>query len=766
MFSPLLLALLPLAQATPGEVTLPLDTLQQLRRRPTPPPPPAIPLMKPRTLTGEIRDGLLSARLTVPVQVHTPLDLSLLPPEATVGDAVLDGQPAPLRLAGGVAVPLNPGEHLLQVDVLEGRTTDRFERRVSLDLPDGSSVRFDLWLPEAPVDVTLARGVLTSVVRQGDQTRVQGWLPASAALDLAWERRTTHEATDARTDTEAYAILDVGGDLVVGQARYTTEVLAGQLDRTSLQLPAGVEVTQVTGPEVLQWHVAADRLHVLLRKVVDTRVQLDVGYQYPAPLDEAVALRMPVPEGPMSGALGLTAPVATTVTLEQWDSAAELAPRDMPQGLVELSADPLRAAMALSEAPEATVRTSRTGEVLTSASRIDDLQGISLLMEDGTEVGKLRLAVRNADRQALTVTLPEGARLTHCFRDGVPLRPAADPADPDRVLVPLSRSARAARRTYTVQPGDTLSGIASMAYGDANRWQDVQLANQLASSSLSIGQQLVLPTVGDADTESFTLELGWERHTPSLASFGQRSVALPQLDLEVMDANWHVYLPEHLVPLTIDANLVQRSGLRGSPVTRALDALVHSGITGSAAYAGDAYKSALDVRRSSYFSSQQQQVVEPLSAWPLVGQRIRFSGQLLGTEAPRATVRYVGEQVASATRTVAWALALCLAVAWARRPRHPLTLGAVAVGGLAIGVVGHFLVGTWGLVLQAVLLGLAGALAPVLWAARRRPSVGEVVFVAASLPPLALALLITPRGVGLLATLLLATAAVRRWGTR
>lgn len=739
MLHPLLLtlALGPLAHATPGEVTLSLAELKQLQARPAPPAAPPAALTLSRTLTGRIDDGLLSADLATDVISLAPLALPLLHGDATIARATLDSAPAPLQLAGDYQVELAAGRHRLQVDLLQGRTSERFERRVHLDLPDGGSTAFDLLLPEAPVDVTLAHGVLTSVTQQGSRTRVRGWLDARADLDLSWERRTTHTATDARTQTEAFALLDLGGDLVHGTATFTTQVLAGELDRLALSLPAGVEIVEVAGPQVLQWHTAEGRLHVLLRSVVDESVGLTVAYQYPARLDAPTDLLMPHPDGEVRGALGIVAPVATQVALSTVDGGTELAPRDVPQGLVELSADPLRAALSFDEPPTATATTHRTGEVLTSASRIDDLQGISLLMEDGTEVGKLRLAVRNADRQVLTVALPEGARLTHCFRDGAALRPAADPAHPGHVIVPLSRSAKAASRSYTVQPGDTLSGIASDNYGDANRWQEVQLANpNVASHNLQVGQVIDLPVLADAETESFVLELGWERSTRPLSAFGQRTIGLPELDLDVMAATWHLYLPEHLEPLTIDANLVQLSGRRTDPLTRAVDFLVHSGTFGGAAYAGDMYKNALMNRRSSYFATVQEQVAEPLSSWPLVGQRIRFRGQLLGTEAPRATVRYVGERAATATRTVGWALALCLAAAWARRPRSPLTLGAAGVGAMGSLVLGHYLLGTYGLILQGAFVGLILGLLPWLWSQRRRPKPYEVVIALSALPML------------------------------
>ena len=57
-------------------------------------------------------------------------------------------------------------------------------------------------------------------------------------------------------------------------------------------------------------------------------------------------------------------------------------------------------------------------------------------------------------------------------------------------------TASAARRTYQVKPGDSLSGIAGAVYNDRSRWRDIYEANRdvLGSSyTLKVGQELTLP---------------------------------------------------------------------------------------------------------------------------------------------------------------------------------------------------------------------------------------------------------------------------------
>ncbi|MEG4939477.1 LysM peptidoglycan-binding domain-containing protein [Microcoleus sp. F4-D5] len=75
--------------------------------------------------------------------------------------------------------------------------------------------------------------------------------------------------------------------------------------------------------------------------------------------------------------------------------------------------------------------------------------------------------------------------------------------DPDRIfpgqnlVIPGFTNASGSPRTYTVQPGDTLSVIAQNFYGDANLWQTIHEANRSVigqdPDQIFPGQNLVIP---------------------------------------------------------------------------------------------------------------------------------------------------------------------------------------------------------------------------------------------------------------------------------
>jgi nucleoid-associated protein YgaU len=707
------------AWAEPGTVTVTLGDWEAAgaeRRGVEGPPAPAGPLPIRRTLVGALDRGLFVGTLTSTFDVYTAGPVVVVDGASVLADVRLDGAPASARRDGeGWVVDAAPGRHELRVELLQGERSDRFTRALQLTLPAGGPTALELRIPEASIDPTLRGGVVVSAVSDGRDTLLRGWLDAAGRVDLTWERDTGPAVAlgAARVEAEVDSVLSLRDDVVVGVARYGFEVREGEVDRFELALPPEVEVLEVSGGQVLQWHTdARGRLVGLLRSVADAQVEATVRFQYPVTPDAPVPLRVPVPvEGvTFRGALGVEAPAGLDVAPEQAGSATLLEPRDVPRAVLALTREPLRSVWSFDQAPDATVRVHRQADVAVSSSRVDDLQALTVLVEDGTEVGKLLLQVRNTTRQVLTVELPAGARLTHCFRDGVPLRPAAVEGHPERILVPLTRSAPGAKTTHTVASGDMLSSLALRYYGDANAWKRLLDANPTAAGGLRVGDTLVIPPIEAAVEQAFALELGWERASPRLGFAGRRAVALPRLDLEVMAANWHLYLPDPVEPLSIsgDGPLALVDTLHTDPLARLW----------SAAFAGEGYSSVLGYRRKLFADEERKAAETAGDPFPLVGQRIRLRGVFLGTEPASAVVTFVTAPVAQGVRLIAGVVAAVGAFSLARRPGRGALVGA-AVTGLVCLIAAHHVLGVHRALAWGVNAGLLAELAAAVFAGGR-----------------------------------------------
>jgi LysM repeat protein len=92
---------------------------------------------------------------------------------------------------------------------------------------------------------------------------------------------------------------------------------------------------------------------------------------------------------------------------------------------------------------------------------------------------------------------------------------------------------------YTVQPGDTLSGIAQQAYGDGNEWPKIYDANkQVIGSNPNViypGQVLYIPAISPTPGSNYTVQSG-----DTLSSIAQRAYGDSNQWQVIYDANKHV----------------------------------------------------------------------------------------------------------------------------------------------------------------------------------------------------------------------------------
>ncbi len=727
-------------RAAPGTVTLPLSEWETLREQGLPddriPPPPEAVLHQRRVVSGSFDRGVFRGDLQMsflvpPGQNH--VRVPILDSEATLLEVSLDGRSTSALPDGGfytVGVDA-PGQHRVAVRFLQGREDDRFGRRIALRLPPGGQAAVQVTVPETDIEASLTGGVVSERAEGARSTTLRLDLDAGGAFELTWRRQVSHDAASAvRLTSQVHTLFSLEEALVRGVTVVDYSVLEGETDRVELVVPGGVEVVEITGDAVLQWQAGAGgdgRLSVLLRHLVDDAAQVRLHFQFPADLDAPVTLRMPLPADgvPYRGALGVQGPAGLAVSTDSVTGAEALTLRDLPVQLTNLTQSPLLMGYRFEGEPLLKLALKRHGEVELTSTIADSIGASTVLIADGTEITKMRMRLRNNTRQYLGVSLPEGAVLTHALIDGLPVRPAVTEGG-GTLLFPLPQSERidAAGRAYTVRPGDTLSGIASAFYGDPADWRRLMEANpgQLGDvSDLAPGQVLrVPPDSATVRESSFVVELAYKRSGSKLSWMGRRAFTLPAVDVDVVEATWHLYLPEAVEPVSFDANLTQYSGLRYDPVRRAMQFLKQA-LGGGNAWAGE-YQSILSRRKAIYTSENfyRQGGQEVLSSFPLVGERYRFERLLLGRDVPRISFRFVDRDLVGPLRWLAFVAAFGLTLLAARAGRSRLLATS---GLLTLLVLAHFILGVhrrilWGID-AALLISLLQGSGPRLVAALR-----------------------------------------------
>jgi nucleoid-associated protein YgaU len=510
-------------------------------------------------------------------------------------------------------------------------------------------------------------------------------------------------------------------------------VLEGEVDRLDLRLPREVEVVKVEGDAVLQWRTeVGGRLIILLRYLVEDKARLAVRFQFPTTPGDPVDLRMPLAlkNVPLDGALGVQGPAGLDIKETKKENAKPLNARDLPNTLTNLTASPLLFGYSFSKEPTVQLSVSRHQEVELTNTLIDQLEASTLVIEDGTEITKLKIRMRNNTEQYLTMHLPKDAVLTHSLIDGQPYRPAiANQSNKEALMFPLRQSERigsSGQRYHTVQAGETLSEIANLYYANPSRWRyllDHNSDQMQYAEDMAVGQRLLIPTMNGVAVEesAFVIELAYKRKQEPLGDLGNMELTLPKIDdIETVKVVWHLYFPDVLVPLCFDANLTQYSHIRYDPFRRIGNILTGALVT-RRARAGDGgkYESILLKRKSIYHTEADQRGKEEtiLSNFPLTGERYRFKRTLLGKDTPKIKVSYLSKTAVVPLRIGALVLAFFLCFMLTLPGRNMKRWVAAGSGLVLLLVVGYYILGVnrrilWGIDLALLVALLRSSLKP------------------------------------------------------
>jgi hypothetical protein len=748
-----LLALVTLGQDA-GHVTVDLKTwtelIQEIARLEAEHPPPHAFAIAKRQVAVRFDRGVVEGDLEMDVESFARGAVPLIGAAASLSEVIVDGGHAvAVQQDGQYAVLVEkPGRHHVRVRFAVGREEERFTRSFVLPLPPAPVTKVALDIPEKDLVVDIGGGVVLEERATEHGTHIEGAVDSRGSLAVSWQRRLVHKSHQEREmEVESLALASISEEMVRTKTELRFRVTSGETDRIEVAVPRGLEVTRVSGDAVLQWYGVPGSLIVLLRHLVQDEVKMTVEAEMPRTEGEPIAFLEPKGAKLKEGYVAIEGRDGFEVKVLKAAGGEEVGTREVPSRLAALSDKPLLFAYRHQQTfPDVRMAITRNESIDLSQAIIDDLEASTVLVEQGVEITKLRLYVRNNTRQYLGLHLPEGAMVTHALIDGTAFHPAVakDADGRERLLIPLRQSEKlsdAHPRTHVVKPGETLGEIALIYFNRTDRVGAIRDANPGMGSGteIQVGQQLKIPASAGGVTieeSNSIVELAYKVSTPRLSAFSTHVTNLPDLDIPVMNATWHYYFPSSYEPIRFDSNLKQLTAIRYDPLRRALhflDSVAH--IQG--AWAGDmprgygkvsSYHNILMSRKEIYQKEQRKQVTEAFSSFPLVGDRYRFTRVLLGDRPARIEITYMKRSLVPWVQWGALLIVLLLAARFAKSAidfgiekavvREPFwTFVASLVVLLAVS---HYVLG----VHRHILLGIDAALAFVLvvrvWMARTR----------------------------------------------
>src|ERR1051326_3116860 len=377
----------------------------------------------------------------------------------TILDARQDGKLLPLELEGGMHTAVLPGASNFAVSLDAGIPLGIEAGRASflIPVPSAGSARLSLVVPGDHTNVRISPGLITNRSSSNGNTSIEATLVPGQIANVWW---TTREVATPTVPREVRFLSDVKTLFSVSESDLRIAALAditvvqGDPSQFVLSIPAGYEVTSVTGPTlessgtdgnknklILSVSNAAQRSHEFLisleKSITDSRAD--------APFITFNETQRETGEALIEGAGTMELTAKESGSLKRMDV------KEVNPFLRSLARFPLQAAFRYhrqpSEAPTLALEWRRFPDSSVLAAVAERAIVTTLVTVEGKSLTEVKLYLKNQAQPFLKVDLPADASIVSADVAGEKVKPAQGP---DGARVPLLRPGFRPAGTYVV----------------------------------------------------------------------------------------------------------------------------------------------------------------------------------------------------------------------------------------------------------------------------------------------------------------------------
>jgi hypothetical protein len=494
----------PLAPVLPGTVTLTLAEYNRLVELGAhkPKQPEAAPLAFVLSRAGfklRVENDTLAGTLDIEGEVlhKGPVSVPLVG-GLTILEAQQPQGPLPLVQEGQsqAAIINGPGQFSVSLKVAAAVTVEAGRASFTLPVPRASSSLLTLDLPGSHANVRIDPGLVTKRTTSDSHTIVEAALDPGRPARVWWTTREIEAPVaqrEVRFLSDIKTLLSVGDSQLRIAALCDVTVVQGEPDEFHMPLPAGFEVTEVTGSTLDSSETRAGEL------ILKVREPGRRTHQFLIAIERAnKESKLDAPFLSLSGAQRETGELLVEgigtmeMTAKEDGGLRRIDVREAGAVARSLARFPLQAAFRYHRNPGETPKLALEWNQFPDSSVLSAIAEqatiTSLTNIEGKSLTEVTLKVRNHAQPFVKVELPQGASIVSAEVEGQTVKPVQGP---DGSRVPLLR------------PGLVLTGPYTVSF--------------------------VYLTSGSRFAKGGSYELG-----------------LPKLDVPISLLNWEVYLPDRL----------------------------------------------------------------------------------------------------------------------------------------------------------------------------------------------------------------------------
>jgi hypothetical protein len=368
---------------------------------------------------------------------------------ATLIDASAGGRPLPLIADGAAHTALIPGPGPFSLSLEWGAPLTFTPGRAAfvLPVPQSGTARATFDIPGDQADVRLSAGLVTRRSVVDGRTMVEATLDPGSSTEVSWSMRDSAPSAaqrELRTLSEVMTLVTLGDSDVRMVALIDVTVLQGELRTLALRVPAGYELTAVSGSSLETSEPA------------DGTITLSIGNPAARSHQFLISLERPhnggsfafdtgfvsVPDAQRErGEVAVEGVGTLELGVEEREPMHRIDVRELNQAVRSLARLPLLSAFRYQRSPSSTPGLSfdvkRFADAGVLAAVADRAVATTLVTGEGRALTEIILTVQNRAQPFLKVTLPQGASMVSVDVAGQPAKPVLGT---DGTRVPLLRA--------------------------------------------------------------------------------------------------------------------------------------------------------------------------------------------------------------------------------------------------------------------------------------------------------------------------------------
>jgi hypothetical protein len=367
---------------------------------------------------------------------------------ATLIDASVAGRPLPLVAEGNAHAALVPGPGEFSLALEWGAPLTFRPGRASfvLPVPQAGTARATIDVPGEQADIRLSAGLITRRTIAGGRTIVEATLDPGSATEVWWSMRESAPvaaARELRTLADVMTLVTLGDSDVRMAALIDVTVVQGELRTVGLRLPAGYELTSLSGSTVETSEPREDGLIVTLGDPAARSHQVLVTLERPHAggsftLDTGIVTVRDVQRE--RGEIAVEGIGTLDLTVAERDGMQRIDMRELQPPLQSMARLPVLAAFRYQRTaagvPGLALDVARFGDAGVLAAVADSAHATTLITSEGRALTEVVLNIQNRAQPFLKVSLPPGGAMVSVDVAGETAKPVLGP---DGVRVPLLR---------------------------------------------------------------------------------------------------------------------------------------------------------------------------------------------------------------------------------------------------------------------------------------------------------------------------------------